>query len=642
MEQLTFIDQLLPEYGCQGLVDQTTLFNKSTVIHPTQLPDVINQRMAILRRVFPTKSLNLGRLNYQIQTLDQAVALLRGLLKIANIGYVIVRRHDQEFMRLELENKILKYYIIHQQMTTTKMLTVGFNRLWSPDQKQIVKGFYLKTLDSLQGHSVKLMIDGRVMASTRTYEWLKDKGVYEIKFFSEVHVCGEQIPPELRSALILTHMDRHQIMLYTRSGGPVRELPGSPGPEFLMEVVVLSQSVELVSKLRTYVKFQEPYFLEVDAIWHWSHGCDLASSYDWHGHRSKYHPSHQMPMTSVLYDPYQSSILTDLGIIVNCQFHFDQHTPIYETRPPRDTLTSPYICYRRSLGTCHRGEKKLIPPDGDFLCGLSITTKSSSGQSGATLLDHEDRVVCRLTFHDGCARFNPGETPEFLLGESSRSYTNTVPLLVLPHSLYVRLDEVDGDLSVEYSLVNQRTYQYLLPRQEFLSKLGNVFYHCKRQGLMRVTGDTLGRPRERSYDPPMYTKCQKNVAEEIPRFGPLLCGFEIEDPTQVTCFTLENKFGEVLCSLPVHGKTTYFSNGPPEIKCDPIITLNVIPYDCLCYNPLYFRLDHEASIGFVYQDLDRETQFILHRTRPLIFTIQDQPFGCRDGMLCPCSRLKPV
>lgn len=79
--QIEYIDHLLPSFGCRGVEDADSLFNKSTISDWESLRNKINTEMPTIKNIFPTKSLNLGRMNSVITTDQQALALLRGLYK---------------------------------------------------------------------------------------------------------------------------------------------------------------------------------------------------------------------------------------------------------------------------------------------------------------------------------------------------------------------------------------------------------------------------------------------------------------------------------------------------------------------------------------------------------------------------------
>ena len=61
LNQIEYVDRLLPWYGCRGVEDTDSLFNKSTIADWDRLQSHLNTEMITLGRMFPTKSLNLQR-----------------------------------------------------------------------------------------------------------------------------------------------------------------------------------------------------------------------------------------------------------------------------------------------------------------------------------------------------------------------------------------------------------------------------------------------------------------------------------------------------------------------------------------------------------------------------------------------------
>ena len=115
IEQIHYIDNLLPFYGCKGVDDTTSIFNKNSFTDWNLLKKKLNDDMDYIRKTFSVKLLNLARLNFRIETKDHAMAIMRGFLKLTGINFSIVRHSNAEYVRLSPENKNLLYYIIHKR-----------------------------------------------------------------------------------------------------------------------------------------------------------------------------------------------------------------------------------------------------------------------------------------------------------------------------------------------------------------------------------------------------------------------------------------------------------------------------------------------------------------------------------------------
>src|SRR3989338_7705416 len=107
VRQLEFLNRFVKLYNFDGLADRDTLISQSTLVVRPE----INEMMADLRCLFSVKSLNLNRCQYRITTQSQAMALLRGLLKLTEIPFEIVRKYSGNWMRLKANYIDLVEYI---------------------------------------------------------------------------------------------------------------------------------------------------------------------------------------------------------------------------------------------------------------------------------------------------------------------------------------------------------------------------------------------------------------------------------------------------------------------------------------------------------------------------------------------------
>ena len=222
-DQFKYIDQLLPLFGCRSITDSSSVFNKSTIQNWDTLKSKLNQDMTHIRDIFPTKALNLSRTDFEIQTEQQALALLRGLLKLAGINYTVVRKSQAEFLRLNLINKDLMYYIIHTTMATTKIMQVPLNKrfghLGDVDRKP-VKRFFAKFPDAPElpeKHKFILFIGGQEIFRTKKLVFSEQYKMWEIKFYAELFTWDASIPDEYTDALLLNHMTWHTAKIYTNT-----------------------------------------------------------------------------------------------------------------------------------------------------------------------------------------------------------------------------------------------------------------------------------------------------------------------------------------------------------------------------------------------------------------------------------------
>ena len=171
VRQLEFLNRFVKLYNFDGLADRDTLISQSTLVVRPE----INEMMADLRCLFSVKSLNLNRCQYRITTQSQAMALLRGLLKLTEIPFEIVRKYSGNWMRLKANYIDLVEYIIHMM----KPLELGVpSRFERP-----VKDFYIDQQEFLVNRLVCLSIGGTIIALTKEYEYDPETGLYRVLFF---------------------------------------------------------------------------------------------------------------------------------------------------------------------------------------------------------------------------------------------------------------------------------------------------------------------------------------------------------------------------------------------------------------------------------------------------------------------------
>jgi hypothetical protein len=216
IRQIEYIDKLLPYFGCDGVSDSESLFNKSTIGDWDQLQEKLNNDMSLIKTIFPTKSLNLARMDSVVSTPQQAVAMLRGLMKITSIPFIVVRKKNNEFLRLNLQNNTLMYYIIHKKMTPLSLKKLELNRDYSGQNIGIVKKFYVKFLGQELPHNPKfrLLVNHSEMAKTTKLIYSQQHNMWEIQFYSRiVNLCD--IPSEFSDVLFLNLVTSQMIQIYS-------------------------------------------------------------------------------------------------------------------------------------------------------------------------------------------------------------------------------------------------------------------------------------------------------------------------------------------------------------------------------------------------------------------------------------------
>jgi len=272
--QIKYVDELLPMYGCKGVEDTTSLINKSTIVNWDKLHNKLNTEMTTIKNIFPTKSLNLSRINFVIQTEHQAIALLRGLLKIIMIPYEIVRQRNAEYIRLNSKKNIIDYYIIHKQMNTVSLKRIDLNKDYTGRELGIVRNFYVKFGEGVEPKSkFTLVCVSQELCKTRKLEYDEEKSLWKICFFSKyVNMCD--MPSEFLTCIFfsLIHYQCFQIFskqskceLYIESYDNSETLMSSMYPMLLQETIY-SQSLpddrmlRPLNMLETYVVYADDTF----------------------------------------------------------------------------------------------------------------------------------------------------------------------------------------------------------------------------------------------------------------------------------------------------------------------------------------------------------------------------------------------
>lgn len=218
LKQIEYVDKILPCYGCSGVTDYVSLFNKSTIKDWDKLNDKLKNDLDYIKSIFPIKTLNLGRLGDEI-TQIQSVALLRGLMKLAKIDFVTVRHKTEEFMRLDNDKKNLVYYIIHQKMLTTKVRPVPLKKNFEKNDCKITKRFLVKFTPNNklpESHKFVLLIGETEVLRTDKLIYDKSCDMWEIKFCEEMMVLNTNIPVELSNAFYFNVVSTHCIMVYSK------------------------------------------------------------------------------------------------------------------------------------------------------------------------------------------------------------------------------------------------------------------------------------------------------------------------------------------------------------------------------------------------------------------------------------------
>lgn len=243
MDKLKYLDKILPLYGCNGVSDETSLFNKSTIPNWITLKNTLNNDMNYIKSIFSIKLLNLNRIHSHISTEQQSMALLRGLLKLAGISYTIIRTNSQEYMRLIITNKLLVDYIIHKNMNNTKVIQIPLNKDIPQELHKIVKGFYVKEDKQLK---FSLIIGNDVIAKTTKLVYNDKLKMYEIKFFSEIINLSDGIPDVFMNALFF-NLTTMNMMIYSKTNCDIYM-------EYYTDVDIIP-----LSSIKTYIKYEQPH-----------------------------------------------------------------------------------------------------------------------------------------------------------------------------------------------------------------------------------------------------------------------------------------------------------------------------------------------------------------------------------------------
>jgi hypothetical protein len=250
--QIQYIDHLLPFYGCRGVEDYESVFNKTTIVDWAQLQNKLTADLPMIKNIFPSKSLNLTRLGETIATTQQAIALLRGLLKLAMIPFTVVRKKNSEFLRLNSKNNTLAYYIIHKTMAQPVIKQIKLNTNYSGVTMGIVKKFYVKFETVPETHKFSLVCGGELFCKTSKLIYQEHLQMWEIQFYSKIiNLCD--LPTEFTNCLFFNLLIHHEIMIYSKSQCQLYVETYNVTP--LLDSLLTSNQ-----HLSTFVEFAEPLF----------------------------------------------------------------------------------------------------------------------------------------------------------------------------------------------------------------------------------------------------------------------------------------------------------------------------------------------------------------------------------------------
>jgi hypothetical protein len=109
VEQIMYTDNLLKLIGFNNIADYETTIYTGDI--PQNIIMSINNTMDNFRTTFPTKSFNLSKINYILQTPTQLFSFVKNCLDHINQPHELIRINNKTYMRLKPHNKILTYYI---------------------------------------------------------------------------------------------------------------------------------------------------------------------------------------------------------------------------------------------------------------------------------------------------------------------------------------------------------------------------------------------------------------------------------------------------------------------------------------------------------------------------------------------------
>jgi len=151
LKQIKFVDQiLLPIYGIKDITDyQSKVSLNDLKKNPNILLD-LNKHLDVLKENFHAKDFNFHKTNNKVQTLTQAMGILKKCLEATNIMYEIINISKINHLRLIPKNNILDQYINMKKTTNFSEIRENKTEL----MQNLKKIEYSKILKNLSDETV--------------------------------------------------------------------------------------------------------------------------------------------------------------------------------------------------------------------------------------------------------------------------------------------------------------------------------------------------------------------------------------------------------------------------------------------------------------------------------------------------------
>lgn len=113
--QIKYVDNLLYYYGIKGINDYETSISTQNLSLDSLKK--INDTMKEFKGIFPTKTFNLSRKNFKIDSTLLAISFLKNCLSHIGANYTIERKNNTTYLHLKPINKVLMFYIEQKNMS---------------------------------------------------------------------------------------------------------------------------------------------------------------------------------------------------------------------------------------------------------------------------------------------------------------------------------------------------------------------------------------------------------------------------------------------------------------------------------------------------------------------------------------------
>lgn len=123
-EQIVFVNEIMEIIGFKGLGDLKKEINYLDISQ--EKINAINQKMNKFKKIFNTKSFNLSRKKFILDTPVLTIAFIKKLLDYIGMIHITVRKNGQSFMRLKSFNKMLMYYIEQFNMSDIEQPYISY------------------------------------------------------------------------------------------------------------------------------------------------------------------------------------------------------------------------------------------------------------------------------------------------------------------------------------------------------------------------------------------------------------------------------------------------------------------------------------------------------------------------------------